>query len=361
MSELNQVLGQIRQRISKTTGKRSMNEENTKATLIEPVLRSLGWDIEDVEEVVREYKGRRSDKPVDYALLVLRSPRLFVEAKALGQNLDERKWASQIMGYASVAGVEWIVLTDGDEYRIYNSHATVAVEDKIFRSVRISNEGSLAEETLNLLSKEQMTENRIDVLWKVQFVDRQVEAVIEDLFGLDPDSSLVRLIRKRVQNLPLRDIRSSLSRVQVSLDFPIDGESSGDLRTVRSESIDGKDPASKTGISHSHLIKTGILKPPVQLEKTYKGYRVQATLASDGTIVFDKKRFDSLSAAAGSAKQSILGCAKPPASNGWKFWSCKDENGILRTMDSLRLKYLRLYAQAHTRECRKRPIDNDMY
>ena len=37
------------------------------------------------------------------------------------------------MGYASVAGVEWVVLTDGNEYRIYNSHATVPVEEKLLK------------------------------------------------------------------------------------------------------------------------------------------------------------------------------------------------------------------------------------
>jgi hypothetical protein len=46
------------------------------------VLRALGWDVEDVEEVAREYKGKKQDKPVDYALLVMREPRLFVDRRA---------------------------------------------------------------------------------------------------------------------------------------------------------------------------------------------------------------------------------------------------------------------------------------
>lgn len=130
MVDLADVLAQIRNRIARHQGARVMNEQNTKAALVEPVLRALGWSVEDVDEVIHEYKRKRADKPVDYALLILRTPRLFIEAKALGQNLDDRKWANQIMGYASVAGVEWVVLTDGDQYRIYNSHATVPVEQK---------------------------------------------------------------------------------------------------------------------------------------------------------------------------------------------------------------------------------------
>ena len=101
MVDLAEVLAQIRDRITRHQGARVMNEQNTKAALVEPVLRALGWSVEDVDEVVHEYKRKKADNPVDYALLILRTPRLFVEVKALGKNLDDRKWANQIMGYAS--------------------------------------------------------------------------------------------------------------------------------------------------------------------------------------------------------------------------------------------------------------------
>src|SRR5215211_9246860 len=148
MAALSEVLAHVGERIERYRSSPPINEQNTKAALIDPVLRALGWDVEDVEEVHREYKLKTADNPVDYALLVLRTPRLFIEAKALGENLDDRRWAGQMLGYASVAGVEWVVLTDGDEYRIYNSHAAVPVDEKLFRAVRISEGGNSAEETL---------------------------------------------------------------------------------------------------------------------------------------------------------------------------------------------------------------------
>ena len=122
MSELSEALEKVRKKIIRYQGK-DMNEQNTKTALINPILRALGWDVGDLEHVQQEYKRRKRDKPVDYALLLFREPRLFVEAKALGQNLGDRKWANQIMGYATVAGVEWVVITNGDEYRIYNALA----------------------------------------------------------------------------------------------------------------------------------------------------------------------------------------------------------------------------------------------
>ena len=86
---------------------------------------------------------------------MLRSPRLFVEAKGLEKDLSDRKWISQVLGYATVVGVEWCVLTNGDEYRLYNAHAPVDVEQKLFRVVRISesDQEDYTLETLELLSK----------------------------------------------------------------------------------------------------------------------------------------------------------------------------------------------------------------
>lgn len=52
----------------------------------EPVIGTLGWDGLDPDEVHREYRRRPTDNPVDYALLLLlRTPRLFIEAKGLGR------------------------------------------------------------------------------------------------------------------------------------------------------------------------------------------------------------------------------------------------------------------------------------
>ena len=70
--------------------------------------------------------------------MLQREPVLFIEAKGLDEALNDRRWASQIVSYAMVAGVEWVILTNGDGYRIYNSHASVALDDKLFRSVQIS-------------------------------------------------------------------------------------------------------------------------------------------------------------------------------------------------------------------------------
>ncbi len=82
--------------------------------------------------MVLDYKRKSMDNPVDYALMLQRTPRLFIEAKPLDGNLNDPKSAGQIMAYATVAH-QWVALTDGNEYRIYNSHAPVPVEQKLLQ------------------------------------------------------------------------------------------------------------------------------------------------------------------------------------------------------------------------------------
>jgi predicted type IV restriction endonuclease len=334
VTTLRETLDQVRRRISRHAS-RGINEQNTKAALVEPVLRVLGWDLEDLEEVNREYKRKRQDKPVDYALLVLRTPRLFIEAKALGRNLEERKWANQIMGYAAVAGVEWVALTDGNEYRLYNSHATVDVDKKLFRAVRLTDEGSAAEETLALLSKEQMRENRIEVLWKAHFVDRQVKAVLDSLFSGDPDPSLIRLLRRRTKDLSWKEIQASLARAQIQTDFP-----------VEPTPPDPKKPGGKGGdrphrVTLKDLIKAGLIRPPLKLEREYLGHRLTAQVEPDGTVTWNGRTFNSLSVAGGAAKVSVKGSPRPLPTSGWTFWRFKDETGTLQRMNSIRQHYLK--------------------
>jgi hypothetical protein len=69
----------LRERIGRYQ-RQGIGEQDTKAALIVPVLRALGWDVEDLEEVKLEYRRRSVDNPVDYALFVLRTPRLLAGA-----------------------------------------------------------------------------------------------------------------------------------------------------------------------------------------------------------------------------------------------------------------------------------------
>lgn len=198
-----------------------IGEQNTKAVLIEPIIEALGWDLRDLEQVIREYRSNSQDNPVDYALLLRRSPLLFIEAKDLGSDLSDRRWLGQIMGYATVVGVEWCLLTDGDNYHIYNAHAPVDVGEKLFRAVSISdrnNEEALIG-TLLLLSKEKLAADELKELWEACFVDSQVQRALEGIL-LEDTAAVARLVRRRLPQLRPSQIRQSLARADIRIEFP---------------------------------------------------------------------------------------------------------------------------------------------
>ena len=148
-----------------------------------PVLRALGWDIEDLEDVKLEYR-RRPDNPVDYALFLLRSPRLFIEAKSLGPH-RRRQVGGPDPGLRDRRRRRWVALTDGDEWRIYNSHATVPVEQKLFRIVRIADRTTTRSDAPTP-GEEPLADRMIDDLWNAEFVDRQVREALVGCSVLSP-------------------------------------------------------------------------------------------------------------------------------------------------------------------------------
>jgi predicted type IV restriction endonuclease len=132
------TLRQIAERIPRLRAQGSrVSEQDTKRILITPAIAALGWDTLDIEEVRNEYRHNTADNPVDYALFLNRSPVLFVEAKPLGHDLNDRKWVVQTINYANAAGVDWCVLTNGSEWRIYKVHAQVEADRKLFAAASI--------------------------------------------------------------------------------------------------------------------------------------------------------------------------------------------------------------------------------
>jgi hypothetical protein len=196
-----------------------ISEQDTKRILITPAVEALGWDILDIDEVRNEYRHNTADNPVDYALFLNRSPVLFVEAKPLGHGLDDRKWIVQTINYANAAGVDWCVLTNGAEWRIYKVHAQVEADQKLFTAVKIDAPSALddAVRVLSLLNRDSMRARAIDELWQAWHVDRQVQTALEQTLQ---DDAFANLIRKRVPQLSLADIRRSLRRASVSVSYP---------------------------------------------------------------------------------------------------------------------------------------------
>jgi predicted type IV restriction endonuclease len=324
LANITDVVRQIRQRIEQihqqtaAIGRSTtIGEENTKATLIAPILTALGWNLENIDEVRHEYKRRSHDNPVDYALFQNRTPCLLIEAKSLEQDLNDDKWINQNLSYAMVGGVEWCVLTNGDEWRIYNSHAVVPVDQKLFRAVRISDTQKEGEVlwALKLLSREEMRGPLLHEYWRKHFIDRNVGLGLRRIIELQ-DRTLIRLIQKKTKGLKPSDIRSALKRTkithpegQIIIEFPVPTSLA---KAARASSDEGE----RTTIEHD-APKVGKV-----FKATYNGkpYTMEVVKGEDDGVAYQVGR-EVFKSPSGAGKH-VTG----RACNGWRFWGIEQQS-----------------------------------
>lgn len=200
-------------------GQGGINEADTKALFIEPMLGALGWDVHDLDAVNREYRVYDGTK-LDYALKTDNKPRLFVEAKPLLKSLDDKQFIAQTVNYANNEGVVWCVLTNGLQYCVYKSNEPVEMERKLLFEVDLQdarNEARVEEivKLLSYLGRESIESGRLDEWGEATFADVRVKSALDRLLA-DPPTRFVNLILEKLgagSTLPREKIRHSLGRM----------------------------------------------------------------------------------------------------------------------------------------------------
>ena len=126
LDELYQTIEKLNGRMETHRDKLSQSEALTRNALVDPLLRSLGWDTEDPALVMPEYK--LGSGFADYALLSDGKPVIVIEAKKLGLPLDDA--ASQGIHYCVNDGIKYFAVTDGRKWDVYETHRPVPLFDK---------------------------------------------------------------------------------------------------------------------------------------------------------------------------------------------------------------------------------------
>jgi predicted transport protein len=180
--------------------KEGLKEYPTRTIFIDPLLAALGWDVRDPDEVELEHPTV-DGKSVDYAMKVNRKVVLHLEAKQLGDTLDDVKSITQVVGYAANDGIEWCVLTNGVRYKVYKASEKASAPDKLLFEVSVNpnDAGGLTVEELarqfSRLSRESLAKGLLDQLGTEIFTTGKVRKALDRLFSETPPS-LIRLIRK---------------------------------------------------------------------------------------------------------------------------------------------------------------------
>ena len=127
LDSLLELVETLRKRIEEHGASLRQSEALTRAALINPLLRELGWDTENPALVMPEYRLGRGY--ADYALLKDGKPVIMVEAKKLGNSLQDA--ASQGIGYCIEDGIGYFAVTDGRLWEIYETHKMAPIAEKL--------------------------------------------------------------------------------------------------------------------------------------------------------------------------------------------------------------------------------------
>lgn len=119
-----------------------LSEADTRANFIDPLLRALGY--KGISEIVREVYAKDTKEYLDYVLKVDGQPRIAVEAKAIGKTITETD-AAQVIQYCSILGIEWAVVTNAREWRLYHQFAQSDLAGKLLFNLDLTGWTSASE------------------------------------------------------------------------------------------------------------------------------------------------------------------------------------------------------------------------
>ena len=163
-------------------------EADTGTKFILPLLRALGWDIESANEVKEQQ--RELNKPADIVLVTNGIPRIVVELKQLSVSLDgsytqggkKTYFADQAIRYAWNRRIDWAILTNFREIRLYDARSPTHAEGLVFRIT--VNEILNRLNDLEYLTRGAVYGGRLDALENKKNRMRVDEEVLTDLIHM---------------------------------------------------------------------------------------------------------------------------------------------------------------------------------
>lgn len=196
------------------------NEPNVRMKFIEPLLEALGWEVRKGIDIV-EAEQQTLTGPVDFALKVNGRTKIVFEIKKFAEDLDgyresrgrKESYVEQAIRYAYHKNADWAVLTNFEEFRVYNVRWDVkTVEERLLPPFPLKyNEYLENFDKLWLLSKESVISGRLDEWIKKGLrspIDREI---LNDL--LKCRELLADDIHKHNKDLTSEELRECVQKI----------------------------------------------------------------------------------------------------------------------------------------------------
>ena len=174
LDDLVREIGTLKSRMNEHREILQGSEAQTRMSLIDPLLKVLGWDTADPALVRPEYNLRRGR--ADYALLGTDGkPVAIIEAKKLNESLGTEDHRMQMLTYANFSDVSYAGLTDGNQWVFYKVFDQGSLEDRVVLDVSITRL-STYQCALQLL-----------LLWQPNLASGQPMKASEPILGTEPE------------------------------------------------------------------------------------------------------------------------------------------------------------------------------
>jgi predicted type IV restriction endonuclease len=195
----------------------TFNEDQAKMAIILPIMRRIGWDTENIDEVYPEFSVE--NRRVDYALRINNKSIVFVEAKRPSEDLDSGNHQEQLLDYCYRQGIELAVLTNGITWFLYLPTAGTDWKSRKFYTVDLKEQesDSVSAKFIELLSKKNIETGKAFQTARAIHKDKLKAGAIREALPIawnriieGPDSLLIELLSESTEKISGYKPESSL-------------------------------------------------------------------------------------------------------------------------------------------------------
>jgi hypothetical protein len=184
----------------------SFDEAATKQAVILRILKALGWDPFNIDEVYPEYSV--GGKRVDYTLKYNGRDKVFIEVKKVNEDLEKHQ--EQLLNYSFQEGVKLAILTNGISWWFYLPLREGSWEQRKFYTIEIYDQDTedIIKKFEDFLSKENVITDKAVENAENLYKSKQKQYLIEKTIPkawkkmiTEPDELLVELLADTTEKL----------------------------------------------------------------------------------------------------------------------------------------------------------------
>ena len=174
-----ETLEKLVERIKKHRSLYEQNEMAVRDQIVNPILRSLGWNPEDPEEVQPNISTEEGVP--DYSLIKNGNKVLFIEVKRLSVDVEQKDVIRQLANYCFGEGMKYGVLTNGAIWMLFRAfqEGTTITERIVWKTDIESDESTATIMRLNTISKENI-EKIENLIKKLQTLDEIWQSLVDE-------------------------------------------------------------------------------------------------------------------------------------------------------------------------------------